>query len=94
MGQVLQFPNKKKYSDEDYANELSRALITQVSATLFEFGFDPRKPELFNDLGVVLNILNAAICRQLGVNHFMHGYLDLVAEELQKAAKEQHNDTH
>lgn len=94
MGQVLNFPSKKKYSNEDYANDLSRALITDVSATLFQFGLDPREEKLFNDLGVVLNILNAAVCRQLGVKHFMHEYLDVVSKELQKAAKEQHNDNH
>ena len=94
MAKIINFPVRKKYDDEEYANELSRALITQVAASLSEFGFDPRKEDLFNDLGVILNIMNAAICRQLEVEHFMHSYLDIVSEELQKAAKEQHNDNH
>jgi hypothetical protein len=94
MGQILNFPTKKKYDNEDYANELSRALITNISATLLEFGFDPREPKLFDDLGVILNVINATVCRQLGVKHFMHEYLDVVSQELQKAAKEQHNDNH
>jgi len=94
MGQVIQFPSKKEYTNEQYAQEFSRALITQLSATLHEFGFDPRDPELFDDLGVVLNILNAALCRKLGVNHFMHEHLKVIAANLKKAAEEQHHDNH
>jgi hypothetical protein len=94
MGKVIQFPSKKEYTNEQYAQEFSRALITQLSATLHEFGFDPRDPELFDDLGVVLNILNAALCRKLGVEHFMHDHLKIIAANLKKAAEEQHYDNH
>jgi hypothetical protein len=94
MGKVIQFPSKKEYSNEQYAQEFSRALITQLSATLYEFGFDPRDPELFDDLGVVLNILNAALCRKLGVQHFMHDHIKIIAANLKKAAEEQHHDNH
>ena len=94
MGTVIQFPSKKEYSNEQYAREFSQALISQLSATLHELGFDPRDPELFDDLGVVLNILNAALCRKLGVNHFMHEHLKVIAANLKKAAEEQHHDNH
>lgn len=92
MGTVIQFPSKKEYSNEDYAREFSQALISELSATLHEFGFDPRDPELFDDLGVVLNILNAALCRKLGVKHFMHDHLKIIAANLKQAAKKEHND--
>jgi hypothetical protein len=94
MGTVIQFPSKKEYSNELYAREFSQALISQLSATLHEFGFDPRDPELFDDLGVVLNILNAALCRKLGVKHFMHEHLKIIAANLKQAAENQHNDNH
>lgn len=94
MGTVIQFPSKKEYSNEDYAKEFSQALISELSATLHEFGFDPRDPELFDDLGVVLNILNAALCRKLGVKHFMHDHLKIIAANLKAAAEKQHNDNH
>lgn len=94
MGKVIQFPSKKEYSNEQYAQEFSRALITQLSASLHEFGFDPRDPELFDDLGVVLNILNAALCRKLGVKHFMHEHIKVIAANLKKAAEQQHHDNH
>jgi hypothetical protein len=94
MGTVIQFPSKKEYSNELYAKEFSQALISQLSATLHEFGFDPRDPELFDDLGVVLNILNAALCRKLGVKHFMHEHLKIIAANLKQAAEKQHNDNH
>ena len=92
MGTVIQFPSKKEYSNEDYAREFSQALISELSATLHEFGFDPRDPELFDDLGVVLNILNAALCRKLGVKHFMHDHLKIIAANLKRAAEKEHND--
>jgi hypothetical protein len=94
MGTVIQFPSKKEYSNEQYAQEFSRALITQLSATLHEFGFDPRDPELFDDLGVVLNVLNAALCRQLGVKHFMHEHLKVIAANLKLAAEKEHYDNY
>jgi hypothetical protein len=92
MGTVIQFPSKKEYSNELYAKEFAQALITQVSATLHEFGFDPRDPELFDDLGVVVNVLNAALCRKLGVDHFMHDSLKIMSANLKEAAEKQHND--
>lgn len=94
MGDIIQFPSKKEYSNEQYAREFSQALITQLSATLHEFGFDPRDPELFDDLGVVLNVLNAALCRKLEVKHFMHDNLKIIAANLKAAAEKQHNDNH
>ena len=92
MGTVIQFPSKKEYSNEDYAREFSQALISELSATLHEFGFDPRDPELFDDLGVVLNILNAALCRKLGVKHFMHDHLKIIAANLKRAAEKEQSD--
>jgi len=94
MGDIIQFPQRKRYSDEQYAQEFSRALITQLSATLHEFGFDPRDPEMFDDLGVVLNILNAALCRKLGVKHFMHDHLKVIAANLKKALEDKQYDNH
>ena len=63
---------------------------------LVEKGYVPTEHEgMVGDLGVVLNILYATICRAEGEEHFLHEMLDEVSEILSEMKKElKENDHH
>ena len=78
-------------SEMDMASDaLYGALVS-----LIDNGFDPKNdPKMQEDLGLVLNILYAIICRAEGKEHFMHDALDEMSEILRELKKELENDNH
>ena len=62
---------------------------------LVEKGYVPTENEgMIGDLGVVLNILYATICRAEGEEHFLHEMLDEVSHALSEMKKEMKENDH
>lgn len=79
MSNVVEFPAGKisnphagKLDVMDHEKEVANKLMQAVIHELNEYGYDPTDPEVFRDLGVILNMMYAMLRRTDGMEHFLH----------------------
>jgi hypothetical protein len=89
MSNVIEFPYGRisnphagKLDVDDHEMEVALEVMKAIIYALGEYRYDARDPELFADLGVVLNLIYAALRRTDGQGHFLHKELSDMADAL------------
>lgn len=79
MSNILEFPVGRisnplagKLDVADHEKEVANRLMRAVIQELAEYGYDASDPEVFRDLGVILNMMYAMLRRTDGMEHFLH----------------------
>lgn len=100
MSNVVEFPFGKiknphagKLDVPDHEMEVANQIMQAIVRELTEYRYDASDEELFRDLGVILNMIYAALRRTDGMEHFLHEDMEYLGNELMKMKKVE-NDTH
>lgn len=99
MSNVVEFPvgritnpHAGKLDVVDHEMEVANRLMRAVVMELAEYGYDASEPEMFRDLGVILNMMYAALRRTDGMDHFLHEDMTYLGEAIVEMKKVE-NDT-
>lgn len=87
MADILEFPFDRisnplegKLDVPDHEREMTNMIMQSIVKILVEYRYDPTDPALFKDLGLVMNMLYAALRRTDGMDHFLHENMDVMAD--------------
>ena len=78
----------------DHEMDVAKECVTAVINTLndYQYYIDSMEDPLFDDLGIVLNIIHAALLRKEGQDHLMIEMMDEITRTI-KSMKEELNDS-
>ena len=97
---VIQFPYgeiRNPLVDPGRPDEMEVAsdALYNILVSLIDNGYDPQNdPKMREDLGLILNILYAVVCRAECTKHFLHDTMDEMSEILYEIKSELENDNH
>jgi hypothetical protein len=87
MGEIIDFPidridNPLALPHSTEPKDKARFVFQQIVFELHDQGYNVKDPDLQKDLGTVLNITHAVICRADGKHHFLSELIDELNETI------------
>lgn len=87
MGEIIDFPidridNPLALPHSTEPKDKARFVFQQIVFELHDQGYNVKDPDLQKDLGTVLNIVHAVICRADDKPHFLGELLDDLSDTL------------